>query len=399
MQNSLTRLSGSLKGILMGVILFVASIGILYWNEGRVDISGIANDATRISATEQSTETDGQLVSLSGTIETQGAIGDLYLKEGDYIAIRRNVEMYAWDETSESIENNDSYIDNQNPDQRRREDRVYSYERVWTSNPDDSTTFEFPTQHQNPPKALPDETIKAPTATVGIYALNLDKAQLPAFQDITLTEEIALLDEGNLSENEEGMSFFETFKDIAPTLESNKYIFKGFGTLETPEIGDIRVSYSVVPSKKQVTVFGQQNGTEISTFIGPKNSQLYRIFIGTHEESLSQMTSEHTQSTWGLRVLGFVLMWISLGMLLGPISTILDFIPLVGDLSKSVIGIATFIVAAVLTTVVVMISMILHNLVALIVVVLLMVGAIVFILRQKAQSKTSTPSKPGMSKE
>src|SRR5690606_38636767 len=79
MQNSLTRLSGSLKGILMGVILFVASIGILYWNEGRVDISGIANDATRISATEQSTETDGQLVSLSGTIETQGAIGDLYL--------------------------------------------------------------------------------------------------------------------------------------------------------------------------------------------------------------------------------------------------------------------------------------------------------------------------------
>ncbi|HMR01212.1 MAG TPA: TMEM43 family protein, partial [Candidatus Gracilibacteria bacterium] len=199
--------------------------------------------------------------------------------------------------------------------------------------------------------------------------------------------------EGELMmDDDEEMMYFDNFEDIAPTLESNKYIFKGFGTLETPEVGDVRISYSVVPSNQQVTAFGQQSGTELSTFVGPKNTNLYRIFSGTHEESLSKMTTEHSQSTWGLRILGFFLMWVSLGMLLGPISTVLDFVPLVGDLSKSVIGIATFIVAAVVSTVVVFVSMILHNIVALILVALLVIGVVVMVLRQKAQSKPSTKS-------
>lgn len=399
MQNSLNRLAGSLKGILIGFILFFVSIGVLYWNEGRVDLSGVADDAIKISATEQNPEAEGQLVSLSGTIEAEGMIGDIYLQEGDYVAVRRNVEMYAWDEKSESVENNDGYIDNENPDQRRIEDRIYSYEKTWTSNPSDSSKFEFPSEHQNPQKPIEGETIKATSAKVGLYSLNLDKAQLPGFQDVILTAENALLEEGNLMEDEDtGTAFFENFEDITPTLESNKYIFKGFGTLEAPEVGDVRISYSVVPSNQQVTVFGQQSGTEISTFVGPKNSNLYRIFSGTHEESLSKMTTEHSQSTWGLRVLGFVLMWISLGMLLGPISTVLDFVPLVGDLGKGVIGIATFIVAAVVSTVVVFVSMILHNIIALILVALLIIGVVVMILRGKAQSTSTSKSKPGMDK-
>ena len=393
MQNSLNRLTGSLKGILIGFILFFVSIGVLYWNEGRVDLSGVAKDAIKISATEQNPEAEGKLVSLSGTIETDEMIGDIYLQEGDYVAVRRNVEMYAWDEKSESVENNDTYVDNQNPDQKRIEDRVYSYEKVWTSNPSDSSKFKFGADHQNPQKAIQDETIKAPSAKVGLYTLNLDKAQLPAFQELPLTEETALLDEGDLMmDDDEEMMYFDNFEDIAPTLESNKYIFKGFGTLEAPEVGDVRISYSVVPSNQQVTAFGQQSGTELSTFVGPKNSNFYRIFSGTHEESLSKMTTEHSQSTWGLRILGFFLMWVSLGMLLGPISTVLDFVPLVGDLSKSVIGIATFIVAAVVSTVVVFVSMILHNIIALIIVALLVVGAVVMVLRQKAQSKPATKS-------
>ena len=389
MQDWLSKLMGSIQGILIGLILFVVSIGLLYWNEGRVDISSVADKAVEISATEQSTEAEGQLISTSGKITTEDLLGDTYLQAGNYIAVRRNVEMYAWDESSETkskTTNGENYVDVDENNASNGSEKTYIYNKVWTSNPDDSAGFKFPAQHQNPQKPLPDKTVTVENAKIGIYEVDLDKAQLPGFDTVSLSEGNTMLDKGLLTEDDEsGMAFFESFEDIAPTLESDKYIYKGFGTLENPEVGDIRISYSVLPADQDVTVFGQQSGTKITTYIGEKNSKLYRIFSGTRSEALSQMSTEHTTMTWGLRLLGFVLMWIGLGMLLGPISAVLDFVPLVGQLSKTVIGIATFIVAAILSALVIWISMVMHNIVAIIVVVVVIIGIILMILKQKSQ--------------
>jgi len=43
------RIINSIKGVVIGLILFVVSFGLLYWNEGRVDLSNIAKTATEIS--------------------------------------------------------------------------------------------------------------------------------------------------------------------------------------------------------------------------------------------------------------------------------------------------------------------------------------------------------------
>lgn len=388
MDNWLSKITGSIKGILIGLILFVASIGVLYWNEGRVDLSGIADKATEISATEQSTEAEGQLVSVSGTLTTESLLGDTYLQPANYVAVSRKVEMYAWTEESETTSkttDGKNYVDAEGNETSTAE-KTYVYKKVWTSSPKKSSSFQYPAEHQNPTMPLESEMKHVESAKVGIYEIDIAKAQLPAFKEVALNDANTILDEGVLTEDEdEGTQYFADFNDIAPTLESNQYIFKGFGTLEEPEVGDIRISYTALPADQDITVFGQLNGTKITPYIGDKNSKLYRVFDGTRDESLSQMSTEHTQSTWGLRILGFILMWISLGMLLGPISAVLDFVPLVGDISRSAIGIATFIVAAVLSTVVIWISMVLHNLIALIVVVLLIIGGILFFLKQKGQ--------------
>lgn len=393
MQNWFSKLTGSIQGILFGIVLFVVSIGLLYWNEGRVDLSGIADKALTISPTQQSQEAQEQLISLSGKIETDDLLGDTYLQPGNYIAVRRTVEMYAWEESSQTqpkTTDGENYIDVDGSESGSgtTEEKTYVYNKIWTSSPKDSSKFKFPAQHQNPQKPLADSTVTVGNAKIGLYSVDVEKAQLPSLEDVSLNEGNTVLDEGVLTEDEEtedGMAYYADFADIAPTLENDTYIFKGFGTLDAPEVGDIRIRYSALPADQEVTVFGQLNGTSITPYIGEKNSKLYRIFSGTRDESLSQMSTEHTQSTWGLRILGFILMWVSLGMLLGPISAVLDFVPLVGSISRSAIGIATFIVAAILSTVVVWISMVLHNIVALIIAIIVIVGGVLLFLKQKGK--------------
>lgn len=386
-QGFLEKIVGSIKGILIGIILFVVSIGMLYWNEGRVDLSNVSQSAIEINAMEQApADAEGQLVSASGTLTASDQIGDLFLQPGDYVSISRNVEMYSWSEsTASSTKTETGYVDEEDG----ATEPEYTYKKVWTSSPTDSKKFQFPTEHYNPPIALESSNLKASSAKVGNLELNLTNLQLPSSSAIALSDSNTILDNGLLTEDEEffGEAFYETVADVPVEKVNSEYLFKGIGTFQSPEVGDIRISYSVVPANQQVTVFGQLSGNSISTYIGPKNSKLYRAFSGTHDESLSQMTTEHTQSTWGLRILGFILMWIGLSMLLGPISAVLDFVPLVGDLSRGVIGIATFIVAAVLSTIVIWISMILQNILLLILAVAAIIGVILIVLRSKGHKK------------
>lgn len=402
MENWFSKIAGSLKGILFGVVLFVVSIGLLYWNEGRVDFSNIAEKAVNINATQQNTESQNELVSVSEALKTDALLGDTYLQPANYIAISRKVEVYAWTETSETKSkktNGENYVDAEGKNDTASE-KTYIYKKEWTSNPKESSSFHFPAEHKNVPKPIENEMKHVDKAMIGIYEVDVAKANLPAFKEVTLNDANIILAKGVLTEDEEGeiAAYYADFEDIAPSLEGN-YIFKGFGAIDAPEVGDVRISYLALPADQNVTVFGQLSGTKITPYIGDKNSKLYRVFDGTREESLSQMSNEHTQSTWGLRALGFILMWVSLGMLLGPLSALLDFIPLVGDLSKSVIGIATFIVAGIISTLVILISMILHNIILLIAIVIAIAGGILFFLKKKGEAKTTHPGEPTKSKQ
>ena len=92
-----SRLGNSLKGILVGLLLFIASFAVLFWNEGRVDVSEIAQTAIQIQENEPAADAQGELVTVTGKLVTDETVGDgLYLKAGNYIAVRRNVEIYAF---------------------------------------------------------------------------------------------------------------------------------------------------------------------------------------------------------------------------------------------------------------------------------------------------------------
>ena len=99
------RLSNSISGIIIVLILFFSSFGVLFWNEGRAYISNFAKTAINVDSANASVNEslNGKLVSLYGDITTDGQIDDgLYTNPGNYLALERIAEMYAWEEKSDS---------------------------------------------------------------------------------------------------------------------------------------------------------------------------------------------------------------------------------------------------------------------------------------------------------
>ncbi|NBX51334.1 hypothetical protein EBT25_15760 [bacterium] len=120
------RIMNSIGGVVMGVAMFFGSFGVLYWNEGRVDISDIAKKSEAISAETVYTGKDGAFVSMTGKIMGSEDIGDgMYLKPGPYLIVTRTAEMYAWEQESKSESQT-------NLGGSETTTTTYNYQKAWT---------------------------------------------------------------------------------------------------------------------------------------------------------------------------------------------------------------------------------------------------------------------------
>ncbi|MFA7314563.1 MAG: TMEM43 family protein [Candidatus Magasanikbacteria bacterium] len=395
------RLSGAIKGIFIGLLIFIASFVVLYWNEGRVDSSNFAATAVEVSATVPNTDTNlnGKLVHLGGDLISSAQFGDdTYLKQDKYIALGRKVEMYAWVEES-------STKTTTNVGGSQTQETTYTYKQAWTSLPADSSTFNSPNGHTNPIKALADNTWYATDAKVGLYMVDASTLVLPSFQTITLNNQNTMLPSvvtttqpqidllKAVSTSSDGITneISTSQNQLVQKTELNgNYVYVTKNGVATPTVGDMRVSYSGIMSGTPVTLLGRLDGDKISLMTDPKTgTKLYRAFTGTFTDALGTLHTEYKTSLWILRLIGFLMMWIGLGMVLAPLSIIMDILPFLGSVSRGVIGLVTCVVAIVLSIITIIVSKFLHNPFVLVLVVL---GVVVYIfsLIKKAKDKSQT---------
>lgn len=369
-----SRIVNSIKGVVFGIILFVASFGLLYWNEGRVDLSTIAKTATEISATSVSTDPslNGKLISATGVFNSNKIIGDnLFLKPDRFIAAERKVEMYSWVEKSESHSK-------KNVGGSETTETTYTYTKDWKENPQLSSDFKHPEEHENPQKTLESVTNKVQNATLGAYQVEMSSVTLPQFTKLQLNQQNITLSQGTV-------------------LANDSYIFIGknvSSSFDNPQIGDLRVSYSVLYPGNTATIFGKLDGGSISPYFDKDNNRLYRIFSGTRDEAISTFHSEYTFLLWIYRLAGFLMMWFGLLALFGPISVLLDILPIFGALSRLVIGVVTFLISLILTIVTILVSMIIHNLIALLIALAVTIALIVFVIMKIKKQKQSSQFTP-----
>ena len=352
------RLTESVGGVVLGVALFFGSFGMLYWNEGRVDLSDVAKKAEITASSTVDATKNGHFVSISGKVLGSEDIGDgLFLKPGAYLSVQRTAEVYAWVEDEETKTETNTGGSETNT-------TTYTYKKEWVALADDSSQFQYPEGHINSQnRTVQNESTYAPTITLGAYAVNGTTVDLPSGTELSLTPALVTLPQG--------------------AALSGSYLYVKNADPASPEVGDERVSFTVLKEGFDGTAFGKAEGSEILSYTDEDGNTLFRIFTGGHAEALTQLHGEYTFTLWLLRLIGFLMMWFGMQMVIGPLSTLLDILPFLGGASRMVTGAITFVIALALSLVTIVISAILHSILALIVVGLLVIGGVMFLKTRK----------------
>ncbi len=347
-----SRKMNPLVRMLLGVLVMLGAFVLLWTNEGRVNLADVAQKSTQTSADTVDPALEGEFVGVTGRLETAVPVNDpLYLRPAEYVQLNRWVEMYAWVEDEESNDEGGNY---------------YTYEMMWTNDPRSAEEFDQPQGHANPPMPLYDAEFTAAAATVGAYQINPQQMRLPSPDDLALSNQNVL----------EG-----------PYRIGPAYIFEGKGSLDSPKLGDVRVSYTAVPSGITATAFGKQSGSEITAYIYRDKTELYRVLAGSRDQAILKLNAEYKNLLWGFRGMGFVLMWIGLGLLVSPLTAVLSFVPVLGNLGRKAIGAVTFVLALVLAGLTSSVSALVHNVWAMLFLALLLGGG--FYWWQRNQEKAA----------
>lgn len=376
-----SRLMKSVGGAVIGLLLAVCSFPVLWWNEGRTNWGDVAKKAAVVSPAATGTDGEGKLVSVTGPLTATERVGDpQFLKAGPYLELDRKVEMYAWKETKKSKEE-------KQVGGGSKTITTYDYARTWSEHPQASDEFRHPDGHENPAMTLQSQSFKAHSARLGSFEFDPESAELPGAQAFTPAPGDYLVG-GALR----GAQAART-NEVAPQ-QMGEYLFQGKGTLESPRVGDVRISFEAVKPLAEATLFGQRAGSKIEAATVDKDT-FYRVLAGSRAQAIDTLQTEHTVTTWLLRLVGFLMMWLGAAAVFGPINTFLDIVPIAGSAGRFMVTVALFPITLGISVLVIITSIIVHSLVAMIIVGLGAAAAVAFFVKKRRAPASPAPGMVG----
>jgi hypothetical protein len=322
-----TRVKNSFGGFLFGIAMFIGAIPLLAWNENNVYKvrMGLKEGAELVRSVDARplTELEGQLIHIAGNVSTTSGVKDPVFQIGyDVLRLQRTVEMYQWDEKRSKQD-----------DQTR-----YSYQQKWSERHIDSSRFHDGSNHANPPPPpFSTDDFVASDARLGEFTVS--ESQIRKAGGLAPVAEAA----------------------VPPALRSDGWRgrgntwFKGRGSLESPAIGDLRISFEVLP-EGAMSLVGQQQGKTLVPWTSSRKTDVLLVERGnvTAPAMFETAQSRNTMFGWAIRAAGFTAMWIGLGMCFQPLVSVLSFIPGVGRMVGMIGKWLSFLIAMVfaLTTIV-----------------------------------------------
>ncbi len=305
------NIGNSFKGIIFGLFLIVGSIFLLSWNENR-----------SINQTLALEEMQSKIVTLSNTkydakyektpLLVQGEVAPIKPLEdsqfgvkSDGLVLKRKVEMYQWRENKSS----------------KSEDKLgggtetvttYDYVKEWSSIAINSSSFKHPQEHTNPPMNYSKETFTT-DANLGDFYLSQN-----------------IIHHFDNSRSFDGLSTMPN--EVAGFKNHKSFLYKG-ENINSPSIGDIKISYTQIP-KGVYSIVGMAQNKGIVPYISSNDRDL--IFVRSGMVSSDKIFKEEFDSnstlTWILRAVGLMLMFFGFMLIMGPLATLANVIPMLGSL-------------------------------------------------------------------
>jgi hypothetical protein len=161
--------------------------------------------------------------------------------------------------------------------------------------------------------------------------------------------------------------------------------FLGKGTRTDPKVGDIRLSFTAIPLDSNLFILGELQGTKINPWSYGEGDTFMIAAALSEAEVKSRLKTEYKLKKWLGRIGGFLAMWIGMCLMVGPLTTLLSFIPAIGRAIGSLIFAIFFIIALVLTAITILLIKLFWVLVA-VLFILIVVGVV---MKLKGGTKTA----------
>ena len=258
----------------------------------KISIANYAlKNAIQINADNIDRNNDNKLIAANASAITNDSLSDNIITLPDTLVLERKVEMYQWSEDSK--------------------DGQTEYNKVWSEDYIDSDSFTNK-QYKNP---------KFPIKSDVYYAQNVKFGDF----ELAKTQIEAIAPENDLTNLPQNQNY---------TISNNTY-FKG-KDITNPEIGDIIISYTYSPSNTYISIIGQQNSDNTISSLPFKKTGIYIQYNGklTKDEIIDTYRKENSFFTMLIRLGGWLLMLIGLKLIISPLITILNLIPLLGEFAN-----------------------------------------------------------------
>ena len=323
-RNWFDRMKKALVGVLVGLVLLIIAPIALIWGElwyvQQTRFLGRARDSTvaNISTDTLRRALNGRLIHTSGSIDTKAGCEDPDTRIKDERAVRlsRCVEVFQWHEYHEES----------------KDEETFSYELRWSEEDIDSSQFEDPDGHRNPPRAKPiySKVFNAPDASLG--ALGCDEVLENMHPEVWCTETLTPM--------------YTYFPD-------------GKATEQSPKPGDVRVKYTTCKAPTKASVVAVQEGARLRAFtpndvnLGDDTPRTMLVEPGDISKStmFSKGQGRLQLINWAVRIIGFLCIGVGIYLLLKPVAELISFLPLLDGILKHAFAIFALIAAIVLTPV------------------------------------------------
>ena len=330
-----SRLGNSLKGILVGLALFVAATVLLWWNEGRaVKTSKMLKaaetecvDVASVASLDPALE--GKLIHATAVAKTDEILTDpTYGVSVNAIRLVRDVEYYQW------VEHSKNFV---------------------------RTT-------------VPDNTVTAEKVEFGAYVL--PPAMVGAIPASTSVNLPASLGNG-----------IDTFVD-------GSTVYYGENP-QTPAVGDVRVSFTEADGGT-ASILGQVVGNTFEPFKHKNGKSLMVLKMGEHSQE-SMFESEKAANKmwmWILRIIGIILVVAALRMTFSILVTILKVLPPLAKVAELGVNLVTGVVGFVWALLVILIAWVAYRPLLAVALALVIAALIYFLVNKSKKAEAQAPAAP-----
>eukprot|EP01012_Entosiphon_sulcatum_P038088 TRINITY_DN4918_c0_g1_i1.p1 TRINITY_DN4918_c0_g1~~TRINITY_DN4918_c0_g1_i1.p1 ORF type:complete len:551 (+),score=75.65 TRINITY_DN4918_c0_g1_i1:42-1655(+) len=326
------RMGKACIGVLIGIVMFIASFPVIIWNEGRSVYTAKALAEGRAAVVESECtpqpENDLRLVHIScplGNLQNfQDVEFGIYV---DGVWLKRSVEMFQWKETKSTKTTKDKVGGGSTTT------TTYSYSTGWYSTMIRSNSFNQPS-HSNP-TSWPIDSNTFPSAasvTAGNFTLSSELIAM-----ITSSKAVPVVDDGVYVPDANRPPSKVTLQNTQPGLDGWIYT----GSTDSAVVGDMRLKWTT-NSATEVSVIAQQTGSTFQKWASQYNPSYGVLLLSEHYASADAMFTEAENAnvvlTWILRFVGFILMWLGMQLVTGPIALMPDLIPCIGPMIGDMVG-------------------------------------------------------------